>query len=371
MPLVLNTDQLQLKDQARKLVKAKLPVEQLRKLRDTKDERGFSVDTWKEMSELGWAGILIPEAFGGAGLGYQELGVLLEETGRHLVASPLWSTALAGATALIRGADDAVKKELLPQVAAGKALLALAVDEKPHHDPLAVFTKAEPAGSGFRLTGKKILVADGHVAGWLVVSAAAPSGLTVFLVKADAPGVKRSRRWTADSRGWAEIELAGAEAHAVLGEKGKGAALLDWILDAGRIGLAAEMLGGISEAYERTLDYLKVRQQFGVLIGSFQALQHRAAQMFCEVELCRSLVRDALSALDEDRKDLPQTASAAKVHLSEVFHLVTNEAVQMHGGIGVTDEHEIGFFLKRARVAEHLLGSAGFHRSRYAALSGY
>ncbi len=382
MALVLTDDQMQFRDQARKLVKAKAPVEQLRKLRDSKDPTGYSADLWREMGGLGWAGILVPESFGGAGLGYQELGVILEEMGRQLVASPLWSTALAGATALLKGAHEGVQKEVLPGVAAGKTVVALAVDEGPHHNPSGVATKAEKTASGYRLTGKKVWVADGQVADWLVISArtaggqsnpADTNGISLFLVKGDAKGVNRKRLWTADSRGWADVEFGGAEVPAthVLGPLDGGWELLNRILDAGRAGIVAEMLGALCDAFERTLEYLKVRTQFGVPIGSFQALQHRAAQMFCEVELSRSLVREAFTALDEQRPDAASIVSAAKVQVSDTFRLVSSEAVQMHGGIGVTDEHEIGFYLKRARVLEQHLGSPRFHRDRFAALSGY
>lgn len=369
MGLVLDEDQLHLREQARKLLKSKAPISSLRALRDGKDMTGFSPSLWQEMSSLGWAGILVPEQSGGTGLGYQELGILLEEQGRQLTASPLWSTALAGTTALLASNNGTIRNAFLPEVAAGKAVLALAVDETAHHNPASVTSIAEPAGAGYRITGRKRWVSDGHVADLLIVLAAEQGRPGLFCVPADSPGVTRHRRWTVDSRGWADIELDGV--NIPVENRLGGPDLVEQVLDAARIGVCAEMLGGISEAFERTLDYLKIRTQFGVPIGSFQALQHRAAQMFCEMELTRSVVMEALTALDEKRPDVPLLASAAKVQAGETSRLVSNEAVQMHGGIGVTDEHEIGFFLKRARVLEQLLGAAHFHRDRYAALSGY
>ena len=379
MALVLNEDQVQLKDAARTFIQNKSPVTAFRKLRDSNDKDGFDRKLWKEMAGLGWAGIIIPEEFGGVGFGFTGLGVVLEETGRTLVASPLMSTALIGASTLILGGTAAHKKEILPAIAAGDWLMALAHEEGPHHSPYAIATRAKKTDDGFVLSGKKTFVLDGHVADQLIVVArtsgksGAREGLTLFLVDSKTPGVKITRTHMADNRNAASVKFTGVKLarSAVLGQIDQGADILDPILDRARIGLAAEMLGGIREAFERTVEYLKTRQQFGVLIGTFQALKHRAAEMFCEIELSVSVVLDALIAIDENRNDVPQLASLAKARLNDTYYLVSNEALQMHGGIGMTDEFDIGLFMKRARVAMASFGDASFHRDRYATLEGY
>ncbi len=376
MPLVLNEEQNMLKDAAKDFCTNNTPINQMRKLRDEKSELGFDKETWQQMADLGWAGITIPEDFGGLGFGYMGMGVVMEECGRTLTCSPLLSTAVLGASAIVEGGTDDLKSDLLPKVAGGELLLALALEETPHHNPYGASTKAEQSGGGYKVTGSKKFVLDGHVADKIVVvarSSGSPGerdGLTLVLVDREGNGVNVTRTIMADSRNAANIEFEGAQG-VLLGEEGKGADVLDKVLDAGRILLAAEMLGSLQECFERTVDYLKVREQFGVPIGSFQALKHRAAQMFCEVELSKSVVLDALSALDEGREDLAEMASLAKARLNDTYNLVSSEGVQMHGGIGMTDEYDIGFFLKRSRICEHTFGNSAFHRDRYGVLQGY
>jgi alkylation response protein AidB-like acyl-CoA dehydrogenase len=379
MSLALTEEQELLRNTAREFIAEHSPVKELRRLRDTNDPDGFSRALWKQMAELGWAGIVLPEEYGGSGLGYAELGLVLEECGRTLAATPLVATALLGANAVLLGGNDTQKKEILPAVAKGERLLALALQESAHHAPHQIATRAEPTASGYRISGKKTFVLDGHVADQLVVvartagSAGERDGLALFLVPRGARGVAVTRTMMVDGRNAANLTLDGVEVDrsAALGAPGRGADVLDRVLDCATIGLAAEMLGTIAEAFERTVAYLKTRKQFGVPIGSFQALKHRAANMFVEVELSRSIVLDALRALDENRPDVSALASVAKARVSDAIHLIGNEAVQMHGGIGVTDEEEIGLFLKRARVAELTLGDAAFHRARFATLSGF
>jgi len=376
MPLVLNEEQNMLKDAAKDFCSNSTPITQLRKLRDDKDENGFDKATWQQMVELGWAGITIPEEFGGLGFGFMGMGVVLEECGRTLTASPLYSTAVLGASAIIHGGSDEQKGDLLPQVAGGEMLLALAVEETPHHNPYRAETKAEKSGNGYIVTGDKKFVLDGHVADKLVVVARTSGnsgdrdGITLILVDGSADGVSATRTIMADSRNAANISFNGA-AGVIIGEEGKGADVLDKVLDTGRILLSAEMLGGIQECFERTIEYLKTREQFGVPIGSFQALKHRAAEMFCEIELSKSVVLEALSALDEDSEEVAELASLAKARLNDTYNLVSSEGVQMHGGIGMTDEYEIGFFMKRSRICEHTFGNSAFHRDRYGVLQGY
>ncbi len=382
MSLVLNEDQQLLKDSAKAFVDQNAPVSVLRRLRDSKDERGYDQALWRQMLELGWAGMAIPEAFGGFEFGYGGLGVVLEESGRTLVSSPLIASVLLGGTAINVLGSDAQKGELLPAVASGELLLALAIDERPHHNPTRLETTAKKEGDGYVLNGCKTFVLDGHIAHKLVVVARTSggqddeAGISVFLVDAQASGVSINRSQMVDTRNSAMLSLNDVRvgADALLGGEGEAYAGLTRVLDIGRIGVAAEMLGSMQQAFEITLDYLKQREQFGVLIGSFQGLQHRAAEMYSEIELCKSAVRGALSALDDAQKtdkEIAILASIAKAKLSEVATLVSNEAVQMHGGIGMTDEYDIGFYMKRARVASAFLGDALFHRERYATLSGF
>ena len=382
MSLVLSEDQQLLKDSAKAFVDQNAPVSVLRGLRDSKDAQGYDQNLWRQMLELGWAGMAIPEAYGGFEFGYGGLGVVLEESGRTLVSSPLIATVLLGASAINEFGSEAQKSEFLPQVVSGELLLALAMDEKPHHRPCRIETSAVKSGEGYVLNGCKTFVLDGHIANKLVVVARTSgaiddeAGLSVFLVDAAAEGVSINRSWMVDSRNSAMLSLNNVKvgADALLGAEGGAYSSLTRVLDIGRIGVAAEMLGSMQQAFEITLDYLKQREQFGVLIGSFQGLQHRAAEMYSEIELCKSAVRAALAALDDADKtdaDIAEFASIAKAKLSEVATLVSNEAVQMHGGIGMTDEYDIGFYMKRARVAAAFLGDALFHRERYASLNGF
>ena len=376
MPLVLNEEQNMLKDAANDFCTKYVPITQLRALRDEKNDMGFHEATWRQMVELGWAGITIPEEFGGSGFGFMGLGVVMRECGRTLAASPLIATVVLGANAVLQGGNDDQKTEILGQVAQGELFLALALEESHHHDPYGVAATAKSSGDGYSVTGKKTFVLDGHVANKLVVVARTSGdpgdrhGLTLVLIDADTSGVHVTRTAMLDSRNAATIEFDGAHG-VLLGEEGKGADILDKTLDAGRILLSAEMLGSVEECFDRTVEYLKVREQFGAPIGSFQALKHRAAQMFCKIELSQSVVLQALSALDKDAPQLPELASAAKARLNDTFHLVSSEGIQMHGGIGMTDEHEIGFFLKRSRVCEQTFGNSAFHRNRYGELQGY
>mgnify|MGYP001284536879 FL=1 len=382
MPLVLSEDQQLLQDSARNFCQQVTPVGELRKLRDKRNEKGFSEDIWQQMVELGWAGMAIPEAFGGFEFGYGGLGVVLEETGRTLVSSPLISTVLLAATAISEIGNDEQKAQLLHAIVAGELLMALALDEKPFHTPHHITTSAIASSDGFVLNGQKTFVLDGHVAGKLIVGArtsgeeTSAEGISLFVLDCDAPGVEITRTSMVDSRNAANINFTQVQlgSDALLGELDKGYEGLEQVLDIGRIGLAAEMLGSTQAVFDLILTYLKQREQFGVLIGSFQGLQHRAATMYSEIELCKSVVRAALAALDEpdkSRQEIAELASIAKSKLSEVFFLVSNEGVQMHGGIGMTDEFDIGFYIKRARVAQQFLGDANFHRDRYATLNSF
>jgi len=380
MALILNEEQTLLKDSAKDLMTAAAPVTQFRALRDAKDELGYSKDLWTQMVDMGWAGICIPEEFGGLDFGFHGLGIVLEETGRTLAASPLVASILVSASAVTLGGNETQKKQLLPKLAEGTLLMALALDETAHFSPHRIATRAESSAGGYKINGAKAFVLDGHIADTLIVATRTSGsthdrqGITLFLVDRAAAGVEVTRTQMVDNRNAAKITFTdvSVDASAILGELDRGADILDPVLDRAALGMAAEMLGASLEVFERTLAYLKERTQFETKIGSFQSLQHRAVDMYCNLELSKSLLIDALSALDEGRDaDLPALASSAKAQLCETLHQISSEGVQMHGGIGMTDEHEIGFFLKRARVAEKTFGDAGYHYDRLATLNGY
>ncbi len=379
MAMVLNEEQQLLKDSARDFIADNAPVTALRKLRDEKEPDGFSRDLWRSMVEMGWAGVAISEEYGGLDFGFQGLGLIMEEAGRTLTASPLLSTVVLGASAIDLGGSDLQKNEILPAVAAGDMLLALAVEEGSHHAPYDIALSATSDGDGYCLTGEKKFVIDGHVADKIVVAARTNGesgdrdGITLFLVDADVEGLARTRLSMVDNRNLAHLSFDNVkvDAASIVGEGDKGADTLDRVLDRGRIALAAEMYGSMCAVFEMTLDYLKERRQFGQLIGSFQSLQHRAAQMFSQIELTKSALLEALTAEEAGDPSVPVLASLVKATANETLHLVTSEGIQMHGGIGMTDEHDVGLYLKRARVTEQTFGSTAFHRNRYAALCGY
>ena len=379
MALVLNEEQVMLKDAAAGFLAEKATVAQLRALRDEASEQGYDEGVWREMAEMGWAGIAIPEEFGGLGYGYTGLGLVLEQAGRHLSASPLQSTVLIAATLVMELGDHEQKERLLPAIAAGDKLVTLALQEGPHHAPEQVAATAEADGEDWVVSGCKVLVLDAHVADAFIViarsagAAGDTDGLCAFLVDAGAEGLSVERRSLVDSRnaGVISLEQLRVPAGNLLGEAGQAWAGLNRALDIANIGLASELLGLSAEAFERTVGYLQERKQFGRVIGSFQGLQHRAAELFAELELARSIVLKALQAIDAGEQDLSLLASAAKAKLCQVAQQATNEGIQMHGGIGMTDEHEIGFFIKRARVAQHTFGDYNYHLDRFALLNGF
>lgn len=367
-----------LRDTASRFFTDEMPLESLRRLRDNVDATGFDRDRWRDMAEMGWTGILLEEADGGIDFGYAALGVIVEQSGRALAASPLVSTALIGAPLLAACANEAQRTAVLGEVVAGDCILALALDETARHAPNHITTTATANGGGFVISGEKIFVPDGHIADRLIVAARTSGeprsrdGISLFLVDPANAGVTRRRTIMVDGRNAANISFANVAvpADALLGSHDTAAAHLERVLDGARAGLAAEMLGTGLEAFDRTIEYLKVREQFDAPIGSFQALKHRAAEMYCEIELARSATYAALDALDARSDDAAELASLAKTKACEMLELVSNEAVQMHGGIGMTDAADIGLFLKRARVAQQYLGDALFHRNRYADLIG-
>ena len=379
MALVLSEEQQILQQTAQEFITAHAPLTQLRKLRDSNDAVGFSTELWKEMTQLGWAGLVDTEAHGGSGLGAAELGILFEECGRTLAASPLLATVVLGGGCIRLSDNEAVKSEVLPAMVRGEKTLALAIDEGPRFSPYRIETTASTAGGGFKLSGRKVFVLDGHTADHLVVVARSAGqagerdGLTLLLVDKDAPGLEISRTAMIDNRNAAVITLKDVEVDAdrVLGEVGHGAEILDLVLELGTACLCSEMLGAMTYSFETTIDYLKTREQFGVKIGSFQGLKHRAAKMFAELELARSVTLEVLRAIDENGNDAPTLVSVAKARCSDAANLLSREMLQMHGGIGMTDEADIGFYLKRAQATEQTFGNADYHRDRFASLQGY
>ena len=379
MALVLTEEQQLLRDTATQFFQERVGIHNLRKLRDEKDETGFDRALWKEMADLGFAGIMISEKYGGTEFGPVGLGLVLEQAGRVLAATPLVSTVLLCGSAVQLAGSANQRQEILTAIAAGDRIMALALEEGPHHNPTRIATRATAQGNNHVISGKKTFVLDGHVADQLIVAARTSgnegdtAGITLFLVDPKASGLKITRTHMVDNRNAANIEFDNVEVSesSVLGSVDGGFDVLEQVLDIARIGLSAEMMGLVQQVFDTTLEYLKERKQFGVAIGSFQALQHRIAHLFAELEICRSVVLDGLTALEERRNDVPQIASLAKARLSDTARVMTNEGLQMHGGMGMTDQFDVGLFMKRARVAAATFGDANFHRDRYATLDDF
>ncbi len=372
MPLILTEEQTMLQEAADGFLNDNAPIAHFRQLRDSHDADGVSRDLWRAFGEMGFAGVIIPEAHGGLGLGAVEAGVIAESLGRTLTPSPFMGSAILSAKVLADGGSEP-QQEWLPKIAAGEAILALAVDEDAKHAPSRINARAERAGNGFKLNGAKSFVLDGHVADALIVVARADEGTTLFLVDPKAAGVEIERTLMVDGHNAARVTFndVAVDADAVIGEVGGGEALLDGALALGRACAAASLTGAGDQAFKVTLEYLRTRKQFGKLIGEFQALQHRAAHLFTELELSRAATLGALQAIDAGRDDAGLSASIAKAKAGRVAELAVQEAVQMHGGVGMTDEFDVGLFMKRVRVLNELLGDAGFHAERLAQAQGF
>lgn len=371
MPLYLTDEQAMLRDTAREFMAGEGNISaQLRKYRDMECKDGFGHALWKQFGEMGFTGILIDEADGGMGLGHVEAGIVLEEIGRNLTPSPFLITAVAVVEAL---KGTAHRERWFPGILAGDTVAALAVDEGAKHRPEAIETKAERAGNGFRLTGRKQFVVQGASADFIVVAAQAEEGLTLFAVEKEASGIEVEGVRLADSSIGARIDLRGVEvdADAVIGEVGGGEAVLGRVLAAGRAGAASEMVGLGSAAMAMTVDYLKQRKQFGRLIGEFQTLQHRSAHLYSELEIARSAAIKAQQLLDEGAPEAEAMVSVAKAKAGWASTLAVQEGVQMHGGIGMTDEYDIGLYMKRDRVLNELFGDPNYHADKLARMRGY
>ena len=376
MTLTLSEEQAFLKDTAKKFAQEKTPTTHFREIRDNENPECFDRKIWQEMAAQGWSGILVPEEYGGSNFGLAGIGVVLEELGRTLTPSPLFATSVVCATILNKAGNDSQKKEFLTKIASGEVTMAFALEEGPRHKPFSINLEAKKEGKNFILNGKKNFVIDGGFADYIIVVARTSEKedhLSLFILAKDVKGLKIIPTTMVDHKNAANIEFKEviiSEAN-LLGAQNDAKEIIEETLDISRAALSAEMLGGALEAFDITLNYLKEREQFGEKIGSFQALQHRAALMFTDLELCKSCVIEALTAYDEGSNDLQRIVSLAKSKIGETFFNVSNEGVQMHGGVGVTDEYDIGLYMKRARVAEQTFGNSEYHRNRYAELTGY
>ena len=376
MTLTLSEEQAFLKDTAKKFAQEKTPTTHFREIRDNENPECFDRKIWQEMAAQGWSGILVPEEYGGSNFGLAGIGVVLEELGRTLTPSPLFATSVVCATILNKAGNDSQKKEFLTKIASGEVTMAFALEEGPRHKPFSINLEAKKEGKNFILNGKKNFVIDGGFADYIIVVARTSEKedhLSLFILAKDVKGMNIIPTTMVDHKNAANIEFKEVIIPEVnlLGAQNDAKEIIEETLDISRAALSAEMLGGALEAFDITLNYLKEREQFGEKIGSFQALQHRAALMFTDLELCKSCVIEALTAYDEGSNDLQRIVSLAKSKIGETFFNVSNEGVQMHGGVGVTDEYDIGLYMKRARVAEQTFGNSEYHRNRYAELTGY
>jgi alkylation response protein AidB-like acyl-CoA dehydrogenase len=374
MPLILTEEQNMLRDSARDFLAEQAPVAQLRQLRDSADASGFSRDLWGQFAEMGFTGVLVPESHGGLGLGPVEAGVVMDRIGHQLCASPFLASAIVAVTALRQGGTAAQQQQWLPKLASGQAIATLAVDETAKHRAQGFKTLARADAAGWLLDGAKTLVLDGHVADLLIVAASLPDGQTgLFLVDPTAAGVTLERTVMVDAHNAARLQLQAVHlgADALLGTPQSGGPALQAALDAGRAAVAAELLGLADEVFDRTVQYLKDRRQFGKAIGEFQALQHRAAHLYSELEISHAALIGAQQALAAEPLTAGPAVALAKARAGRTATLAVQEAVQMHGGMGMTDAFEIGFFMKRARVLQELWGDANFHLDRLAQQRGY
>ena len=372
MPLTLTEEQKMLKEAAREFLLTNSPIESFRELRDN-NYQSYDPKVWEGFVEMGWTALTIPENYGGLDFGYTGLGQILEEIGKTLTKSPLISSILLSATAIRLSDNETLKAKWLPELMSGKTLMSLALDEKSFFDPNSVESSASLSGDSFIINGKKRMVIDACDSDYLIVVASLDESISLFLVDSKSKGIDIKNDVFMDAGSYSSISFNNVKVPAKnqLDIEIEGKAILKSILDIGAIGLSCEMLGSVQAAFNQTMDYIKEREQFGTKIGSYQGLQHRAAHLFCEIELCKSITLKALQSIDDENENLSQYAHLAKAKLGEVLKLTSNEAIQMHGGIGVTDDVNIGFYLKRARVVQHLLGDTNYHLECIAKQKGY
>ncbi|HZF42536.1 MAG TPA: acyl-CoA dehydrogenase family protein [Sphingomonadaceae bacterium] len=366
MPLYLTEDQILLRDTARDFMAREAPVAHFRKYRDMNCKDGFAHGLWKQFAELGFTGILVSEADGGLGMGHVEAGIVCEEVGRNLTPSPFLISAVAVATAL-RTAPDEVRARWLPGIVAGEAVAAFATDEGPKHRSFEIAMTAEPSGNGYKLTGEKRFVVQAASADLIVVSARTPEGIALFAVERGADGLTVDPARLVDGSMGAHLRFDGVQVDAPIGDEGA----LRRVLRAGRVGAASELVGVGTAAAEQTVAYLKERKQFGRVIGEYQALQHRQADLYAELEIARAATLKAQQLLDEDAEDAALMTHVAKAKAGRASTQAVQEGVQMFGGVGMTDEYDIGLYMKRDRALNELWGDPNYHTDRLARLKGY
>ena len=380
MELVLNDEQKMLDQAARDFIKKASPVTRMRELRDDTESIGYEKKIFKQMSKLDWTAILFPEDLGGMGMGMADMVVVMEAIGAGLVPEPLLPSVILSGQALAMSGNDALIKEWLDPIMEADKVVAPAYQEKQgRFDITQIQTTAEKTADGYTLNGEKTQVQGGWGADAVIVSARTSGqsgdmdGLSLFLVPSDASGLAFTRQHRIDHRNAAQIKLENVKIPEsnMLGEVDKGGEILAKAIDLATIALCGEMLGGMATTFDRTVNYLKEREQFDVVIGTFQALKHRAAKMFMEIELARSAVMAAARAFDEKDAETAALISVAKARCSDAYVLITNEGVQIHAGIGMTDEEDVGLYMKHARVTEMTFGDAAFHRERFASIKGY
>jgi alkylation response protein AidB-like acyl-CoA dehydrogenase len=365
MNFAFTDEQEELRRLARRWLEEKSPSSKVRELMES--EEGFDSDQWKEIAALGWVGLAIPEEWGGAGYGFLEQAVLLEEMGRALMPSPYFATAVMAAPLLLAGGDDAQKSRFLPAIAAGELTATVAsIEDNGRWDESGIEATATPDGDGWRLAGTKSFVLDGHTAGLLIVVARSPEGVSLFLIDGDDPQLKRRLLETMDqTRKLAEVTIDGVtiDRDRLLGEAGSGWSQLERSHAIAAVGLALEQVGGAQQCLDMAVDYAKVRHQFGRPIGSFQAIKHKCADMLVQVESARSAAYYAAWAVSEDNDEVPLVAPLAKSYCSEAYFFCASENIQIHGGIGFTWEHDAHLYFKRAKSSELMFGSPSHHRA--------
>lgn len=373
MTWILNEERRMLRDSAQSFLSGRAPLAHLRQLRDSGDAKGYSPALWSAFAEQGYSAMLVPEDHGGLGLGVTEASLIAEQIGHTLAPTPFFSTAVLAAWLLKTAGKPAQQAAWLARIAEADTVLALAVDERSRHRPTAIETTAVREDGDWKIDGRKLLVVDGHVAQAFIVSARTEGGVALLLVPAGTPGLTVERTVMVDAHNSARLSFEDVRVRgdALIGTVESGAALLERVLDVGRAVAAAELLGLADEVFERTVSYLKERRQFDRAIGEFQALQHRAAELFCDLELTRAIVRQAVAAIDDGAKNAPLLVAQAKARACLTANRAVQEGVQMHGGIGMTDELDMGLFMKRARVLQELFGDAAVQMDRAAGLSGY
>ncbi len=377
MDFGFSEEQEMLRKSARDFLTKECPMTYVRRMMD--DDRGFTDDHWRKMAELGWMGLILPEAQGGAGLTFVDLVVVLEEMGRVVLPGPYFATVILGGVVLAEGGTAAQQGEFLPKLAAGELRATLAqLEPSGRWDADGIQLEAKAAGGGYVLSGTKLFVPDAHTADLLIVAGRAPGsagrdGLSLFLVDARAKGVTTTLLKTMDqTRKLCEVVLDGVPVaeERVLGTVGQGWGLLERVVDRGKVAMCGEMCGGAQKVLEMSVDYAKVREQFGKPIGSFQAIQHKCANMLVEVESSKSATYYAAWAVANDVPEAPLAAAMAKAYCSDAYRHTGGEGIQIHGGIGFTWEHDMHIYFKRAKSSEVTFGDATWNRELVAQLIG-